>query len=148
MDGLRIFLKIHKFRWKMLTFIRNYLSIFIITLVFEVIMKILKTLKLVLTWFWVYNTEVETGKLMKILHAFGGLSVFAIITSHAITSLLFFVEYISIDLEESLYALFQFVAFLGLVYVIVVVFSLRNRITTILTNLTEIYAESKLHNFY
>lgn len=59
---------------------------------------------------------------------------------------------ISIDLEESLYALFQISAFSGLTYMCIVAFLLRNEITVFLGTLSQIYdARKKLYisdNFF
>lgn len=55
----------------------------------------------------------------------------------------FVMAFLPTDLEGSLHALFQVTAYTGLVYVVIVAFIVRHKITDIFSKLTEIYEQSK-----
>lgn len=48
-----------------------------------------------------------------------------------------------IDMEKSLFSLFQIAGFLGVIYELIAMFFVRDKISAIFTNLTEIYEASK-----
>lgn len=107
-------------------------------------MEILSTIKLTLTWLWVYRAEENTFWLLKLAHALFGFTVFATVASMTMGSMIFFARFASVDLEQSLYALFQISAFLGLSYVLIVAYLLRNEVTDIVKSLDDIYDASMI----
>lgn len=60
-----------------------------------------------------------------------------------IASTKYFLDYISIDLEEALYAAFQMAAFYGLLYTIIVALMFRKKIVGFLSTLSKICEASK-----
>lgn len=98
----------------------------------------------VLTWLCVFPLdEVATMKENMTCIAFS-IGVILTIFSGMTGSIVFFLKFVSTDLEESLYALFQIAALISTINAIVVVILLRHRIPGMFKNLTGIYEECKL----
>lgn len=60
-----------------------------------------------------------------------------------IASAIFFLKFVSVDLNQSLYAMFQIAAYTNVTYIYIAAFLLRHKITAVFDSLTEIYEESK-----
>lgn len=108
-------------------------------------MKSLKTCRGVLTWLYLCPSDKLNESMgEKEMHIIFGSSIFLANFLNVIVSAAFFVKYISTDLEECLYSLFEIVGFLGMVYVILIAFSLRNKIFAIFESLDTIYDKCKM----
>lgn len=116
-------------------------------------MEPLATNKRLLILFSGYYSKDNIPKWRQRANAFFTFTVFAAIIYGIIVSAAFFLKYVSIDLERSLYAIIQISAMSSAVYTIVFVLFSRRRITTVLDDLAEIYRESETvhlnqnHNF-
>lgn len=106
-------------------------------------MKPLVMNRRVLTWLCVFPLDEVTtrkGKLTCIVFSFGvSLTIFSGLTG----SVVFFLKFMSTDLEESLYSLFQIAAIFSSANAIVVAFVMRHRIPKMFVNLTRIYEKCK-----
>lgn len=109
-------------------------------------MKPLATNQRVLTWLCVCPFDLNTNLCQKAFYIISTALLFASEVGAFVSSIIFFVENISNDLEGSLYAVFQFVAFTGLIYMSIMAFILRDRINMFLESLATIYQESKQTN--
>lgn len=69
--------------------------------------------------------------------------IFAIIILSYIPAIIFFVKFMSIDLEGALNALFQVSAFTGILYAMIVVYIRRQQINRIFRSLSKIYDASE-----
>lgn len=110
---------------------------------FQVKMKPLETNQRVLIWLGVLRAPDTTNIFMKIFHILTTFIAFSIVLTSLSASVTFFLRYVRIDLEESLYALFQIASFSGLSYIIMFAFVMRNRTNVIFDKLTQIYNECK-----
>lgn len=70
-------------------------------------------------------------------------SIFIACVTIMAMSLSFVIENLAVDLEKSLYALAQFVGYVGETYMIILVLLLRHRITGLFKKLSQIYKDSK-----
>lgn len=105
-------------------------------------MKPLETTKQVFTWLCIYCADYNSisERITCILFTF---SVFTFNACISIASVVFIVKNISIDLENSLTAVFQIAVFSGLLYVMTAAVLLRYRITALFGGLQTIYDQSK-----
>lgn len=106
-------------------------------------MEPLSTTRWVSTWLSMYPAPEDSTEPQKIAYKACGLLVFLGPASFAMATLAFFLKYLSIDLESSLYALFQVLAFTSITYSFVVAFILRKKILLIFDQLSRIYDERK-----
>lgn len=106
-------------------------------------MKPLVTNRRVLTWFCICPFDPNTSVLKKTFFGILTLFLFASALSGAISSIVFFVHNVSIDLENSLYSVLQIAANSNLSYLYLVAFFSREKISLFLATLEEIYQESK-----
>lgn len=104
----------------------------------------LVTNKRVLVWLNLCSPDDETVEWKRIGFAFVGFIVLISTLSDMLASVAFMLKYISINLEESLYALFQIFGFGSITYAIIVTFFQRHKIREIFQGLSEIYNESKI----
>lgn len=65
-----------------------------------------------------------------------------------VASIVFFIKFVSIDLEESLYAIFQIGASIVAVYIAIVAYFLQHKINGIFKGLTAIYGKCKYFKVY
>lgn len=71
------------------------------------------------------------------------------ITNAFVSSLLYFWKFVAIDLEEALYALYQIVGLISLIYLMfVVVFFSRSKIIATFNKLLDIYKASERFNIF
>lgn len=97
----------------------------------------------VLSWFCVCltsDTKSVGSRIASITFSFSCLIANACAVAASAT---FFAKFVSIDLEESLYALFQITAYSQVVYIYIMAFILRHKVTAIFGNLLKIYNTSK-----
>lgn len=106
-------------------------------------MKPFATNRQVLTWFCVCPFDQSTIILKKMFFIIVTLFLFASVFSGAVSSIVFFVNNLSIDLKNSFYCIFQIAAFSNLSYLYIVAFVSRKKIYAFLTTFDEIYKESK-----
>lgn len=100
----------------------------------------------VLTWLCLCPFDPSTSTWKRAFFVISTIFLFASEVGAFISSIIFFVKNVSNDLEGSLYAVFQFVAFTGLIYMSIVAFILRKRINMFLGTLSTIYEESERAN--
>lgn len=100
----------------------------------------------VLTWCCVYPPDENTSKWEKLSFKAFAFVIFVSLLSTIAVSVAYIAKFMSTDLGGSLHALFQITAYTGLSYVALNGFILRDKITAIFSQLTQIYNESK--NFY
>lgn len=107
----------------------------------------LPTNQRMLTWICVSPLESRDSKWMKPFCVIFALTTFLAVLSCVLSSVIFFSSNVSIDVEESLYALFQISAFSGVAYMAIVAFYSRKKINAFLETLTAIHDERK-HIFW
>lgn len=106
----------------------------------------LPTNRRVLTWCCVYqNDDDQTDKYEKLLRRAFALSVFGMSMIGFVVSAAYFVKFVSIDFEESLFALLQMCGECNMVYISIIVFMLRHKISGIFKTISAIYDECKCH---
>lgn len=106
-------------------------------------MKPLTTYKRLLIWFCGCFPDENISKWQKLTHAIFTVTVFMVIIFAISISVAFFYKFVSIDLESSLYTIFQISSMSSVGYLIVFLYISRQRITKVLDDLTKIYDESK-----
>lgn len=95
----------------------------------------------VLTWLCVLPLDEVTTRKEKLTYIALSIGVILTIFSGLIGSVIFFLKFVSTDLEESLYALFQISALFSTANAIVVTAFTRHRIPAMFVNLMGIYEE-------
>lgn len=103
----------------------------------------LETNRFVLTWLCVYPADESTSKWQKMVHFMFGLAVFTANSLVFIVSISFFAKNVSIDLEEALFALIQMAGSGNILYVSIISYISRHKITTIFNSLSKIYESCK-----
>lgn len=106
-------------------------------------MKPLIASQRMLTLFCVLPADKTTSPEKKILYNIFFLSVFFGNFCALFSSSFFFVEYVSLDLEESLYSLFQIVGSASIIYLLTVTYFLSRKIRILFEDLSEIYKKCK-----
>lgn len=103
----------------------------------------LATSQKVLTWLCVYPADKNTSFLKRC--AYVALYFYVLIgnMSVLISSIVFFVTYVSTDFELSLYAVFQMAAYTSSTYLMLLAYTLRNQITSVFDGLARIYEASE-----
>lgn len=110
-------------------------------------MKPLVTNQRVLTWLNVCPVEETATKREKNLYFTFNVFILIIALGMMIGSVLFLIKYWSIDLEAALLAFFQISVMFGFLYMTLTAYVLRQKITAIFTNLTDIFNESNCSLF-
>lgn len=106
-------------------------------------MKPLATNRRVLTWLCICPFDQDASIVKRTFFIILALFQFALVSSASVSSIIFFVNNLSVDLEGCLYAVFQIAAYSGLSYMWVVAFTLRKKINQSFGTLDAIYEESK-----
>lgn len=119
------------------------IQIIVLTVSPKAIMKPLLMNQRVLTWLCMLPMDEASTKTEKLGCIAFAIGVTLIIYSGFLASLIFFLKFVSSDLEESLYALFQVVGMFSTANAIVVAILMRHKIPSIFTNLSKIYDERK-----
>ena len=106
----------------------------------------LETNRRILTWFCVYQREnVQMEERERLMHRAFALFIFAMNSIGFIVSVAYFVKFVTIDFEEALFALLQLCGEGNMMYINVITFMLRRKITDIFNAISAIYAECKYH---
>lgn len=107
-------------------------------------MKPLAASSRMLIWFCVFSAnKISTSNLIwKILHNIFTVAVFIGNICTLTTSTTFFVKFISLDLEQALYSLFQIVGSASILYLMVVTFFQKQKINILFEHLSAIYDKS------
>lgn len=107
-------------------------------------MKPLLTNQKVLMWLCIYPVNENASKFVKLARV--AFTFLVIITElfGLIASVVFFMKFFSVDLEKSLYTIFQIVALISNLYMFVVLCGYRYKIIDVFKHLTEIYNASKI----
>lgn len=97
----------------------------------------------ILAWLGAYSLDETAGTCKKFAYILFTFIIFLVSVCALSSSAIFFGQYVSVSLEDSLYALFQICAYLSMGYVIIITPFLRQKIKMILKTLTEIHKSSK-----
>lgn len=110
-------------------------------------MQPLETGQQILTWYCIRPDEKPASE-------FQGIARLIIVTflpisviTCELSSILFFMKYVSIDFNAAVFSLLQIAIYFGLFYTMVVVAFSRRQITSIFDILAEIYEECKMFQF-
>lgn len=101
----------------------------------------LKTNRHVLTWLCVFPPEEGTTKKKRIAHVVFSLTIFGINAGSFFVSLAYFMKYMSIDLEQSIFAIVQMLGEVNMTYISVITFILRDEVSATYKSLSKIYKE-------
>lgn len=104
-------------------------------------MRPLEASQRVLTWLCVYPADESTSRWEKVTYVAGYTSVLLGNIGNLAASALYFVGYLQIDLEKSLYAVAQMAALASGVYIMGIALLLRHRIVIVFDGLVKIYEE-------
>lgn len=105
-------------------------------------MKALYINQRLLVWIYFCSNDEFHGKWRNLVRIIFSLSVHFISTSCFPSSLPYVFKYLHVDLEESLFALFQIATSTGCIYFSIHAFSFRHRFARLFETLSEIYDES------
>lgn len=97
----------------------------------------------ILTWLCLYSWDESTSKKKKVAIIIFTLSVFIANLCGVVASIVFFKRAFSVDMESCLYSIYQIAAFSNCIYVMIVAFFLRNRISDIFRRISDIQHTSK-----
>ena len=103
----------------------------------------MSTNRRVMTWLCAYSAPESTNKWTNVAHIAFTLAVCVVVIEDLVGSAKFVNEYVRIDLEITLYAMFQMTAVIGLLYMIISSIVLRHRFRNIFESLKIIYKASK-----
>lgn len=106
-------------------------------------MEPLVTIRQMLIWLCVFQAEEGTSKRRKHLYFATSLFVVTILLSIFATSVFTLLKLMSVDLEQSLYALMQTIAVFSTLNMMFNTFILRQKLKIIFEKLSEIYSERK-----
>lgn len=111
-------------------------------------MEPLKTSRRLLAWLYVVPVEKSSSNWKKWACLIVGVGAYVATMSFLASSMAFFMKFVSIDLEQSLYALFQIGGFSNSAYVITFAYFSHRKIVAIFDNLSAIYNARKNLNFF
>lgn len=106
-------------------------------------MEPLSTAKVVLTWLGAMPCDSDSGWLKKIASITCGFFAFVAQMCGLVACLSFVIKFISTKLEQSMFAISVSLAYLSLMYMILVALYLRPQMLAIFVELSEIHANSK-----
>lgn len=106
-------------------------------------MEPLVTIRRLLTWFCACPPDKKTSKYQKQIYTTLSLILFLSILSSAAASVAFFVEFVTTDFGQSLYAVFVLIGNATEINVIFVSLNYRQNIAGIFTQLSKMYKASK-----
>lgn len=98
-----------------------------------------------LTWLCVYPIENDASRKKKIACVAFALTVILVLTLALIASVVFFLRFVSNDLEGALYALSFIIGFSACLYIVLIAFIKRQKIVLVFSDLAQIYDSSKYH---
>lgn len=105
-------------------------------------MKPLATTQQVLTWLCICPVDKIANKWKRLSSIGFSLTIYAVILTHVTASATFALKNYSIDLEKSLYATYQFLAWSPILYIFIVAYFTRHKITGLFSGLSEFYDTS------
>lgn len=105
-------------------------------------MKPLATNQRWLIWFCMCSAAESTSKKRQLFYVLFTFVMSAFILAGLVSSILFFVKFISVDFKSCLYAVFQIAASVAVINLMIVGLMNRNQIANIFTKLSDIYAAS------
>lgn len=108
-------------------------------------MKPLPTNQQMLTWFFLLHNK-NSSIWMKMGYIGFSLINFGLLLCHVIASVVFASKFVSIDLERSLYAIYQFFCWTPIIYMFLVALHSRHKITAFIDELSKIYNASMYSN--
>lgn len=97
----------------------------------------------VLTWFCLYPSKDETNQGQKPIYIVFSVFIFLVNVCSLTASTVFFYQFMNIDLEESLYSLFQVMGLFGGICILITSYLFRNQIVTVLNGLDDLYNSRK-----
>lgn len=104
-------------------------------------MKPIERIREIFTWLCLKSFDETITFGWKALYTLCGSTVFLSNVYALITSVGFFLKFLSVDVEECLFTLFQIFGYLGVIYATVAIFLQRDKITKIFQTLTDIYKQ-------
>lgn len=109
----------------------------------------LKSNRRVLTWLCIYPADENTSEWQKRAHVAFSVFVFGLNLFACGASAVYFIKYASDDLESSLLALSQMSGCINALYINIITFSSRHKITAVIDSLSDIYKsrESQMKSF-
>lgn len=99
----------------------------------------LETNHLVLTWLCVFPPDESTSRLKRMAYTTFSLAIFGINAGSFFGSLAYFLKFMSVDLEQSLFAVVQMLGEVNMAYISIITYLLRHRITATYESLAKIY---------
>lgn len=102
-------------------------------------MRPLELNRRILIWMCVYPCDENTTRWKRLAYILFSILIFVLNAIGLIFSTAYFIKYVSIDLEQSLFALLQAVGEANMVYILIITFILRHKITAMLKSLSKIY---------
>lgn len=106
----------------------------------------LRTSQLMLTWFSLLRDENSTSW-QKLAYALFSLFNLLLTVIQIASSVVFAIEFLTIDLERALYAVAQVLIFSPVLYMSLATLLLRHKITALIEELTMIF-NSSMYSFY
>lgn len=110
-------------------------------------MKPLKTTQKVLSWLFVCPIDESISRRQKLIYIVLVLEIIAADFSITASSVAFINKYISINMSDTFYAVFQLVSAIHILIVFCLTYFTRKKINSIFSNLSKIYGESKFAIF-
>lgn len=109
----------------------------------------LKSNRRVLIWLCIYPADENTSELQKRAHIAFSVFVFGLNLFACGASAVYFIKYASDDLESSLLALSQMSGCINALYINIITFFYRHKITAVIDSLSDIYKsrESQMKSF-
>lgn len=103
----------------------------------------LATNQLFLKWMYAFPSDESASILKKILYFVFPLSLIMAHFGAVAAGGCYMLKFLSVDLEEAIYALYHTICFLNMLYQSIAIVFLRGKLITIFKSLTIIYNESK-----
>lgn len=120
-----------------------FLSNFFCSETFSGKMKPLETNQRILILFCLYPFDKNMKLHLKLLYTIFALSIFLMNVCALVSNTVFFFKFLSINLEESFYSLFQISGIFGVICIVINAYFSRNKILEIFNGLTDIYDTCK-----
>lgn len=96
-----------------------------------------------MSWLRLYPDEETSSNTQKVARIVFSVINLTIILSGGVSSFIYFIEFMSIDLERSLFAILQFLLTSAVLYSHITAFVLRKQIPSLRKNLSKIYRDCK-----
>lgn len=109
--------------------------------------KPLELSRQILIWLCMCPPDMQTSSWQKVVYALFTLTVFSATVSTLVASVIFFLEFVLVDLAESLHGFANGIASIGLCHLMIVAFILRYKISFIFEQLSTVYSSGKYYNW-